>query len=411
MQDSRAPFNRDHSTDASQEYRPFYRQQDFNQFELKGNERFAERQEDFYLGDYEDSYRQSYNTARDRPIQRYNPNARPGYEPRGPVSQGTEPVFDDSSRGNDIQKIDSAGPAFDDGRELPIEAKKEVLPDERMKGLEATEKKETNDSKLDMNNDRRQDADIKNDKLFGEDKVVGEQRDSAIQNQFDSKGIIPEEARDRDMHHDGMRPPERDEYWQRDRYPQEGRYPDDRSNQFDNRYNEWDRPQDRNRSYGNQGYPPEIGRRQEVEGYLGGSGFPRAPMRDEFGRLPVRDELERPPLRDEPSRYPLNSDQRDYPPRDYSARPPLRNDESRFEELGRPASPPRRESFREQIKFERRYRDWDREHFPIDDPTREWEFELRRRELLGAIPPAAGYAGGNPPRDYAPYEREGKLNV
>ena len=49
----------------------------------------------------------------------------------------------------------------------------------------------------------------------------------------------------------------------------------------------------------------------------------------------------------------------------------------------RGTSPPRRESFREQLVFEKRYRNWEKDNFPIDDPTREWEYELRRRQLLG----------------------------
>ena len=131
----------------------------------------------------------------------------------------------------------------------------------------------------------------------------------------------------------------------------------------------------------------------------------RLPPRDDFGRLPARDEYDRLPPRDNYDRLPPRDERDRFPPRDdrygeESGRLPRRDSAAwphMREEIGRLSprrgmhrsiSPPRRESFREQLEFDRRYRDWEKQHFPVDDPTREWEYEMRRRELLGMPDPA-----------------------
>lgn len=210
---------------------------------------------------------------------------------------------------------------------------------------------------------------------------------------------------------DTMSASARDDYWERDRYGQEG---SERRAQFYDRGADWYRKQERGADYDNSSFQHDQGedvRRRDEQQYGIGTDYPE--MRDNFARMPMKDVYDRPPMRDDPGRYPhgIERDHEDYLPRDYSVEPPFRDEHPRVGEWRgrshRPVSPPRRESFREQLEFEKRYRDWERQHFPIDDPTREWEYELRRRELLGASVAAANRPVPDyPPREYDPYERE-----
>ena len=153
---------------------------------------------------------------------------------------------------------------------------------------------------------------------------------------------------------------------------------------------------------------------ERYENHEGGIGrrtfedYDRPAFRDDYGRPPLKDDPERLPLRDEPYRYPPGDEASRYGPRQDDLR--TRDERSRYpRDYARGVSPPRWETFHDQFEFERRYRDWEKQHFPIDDPTREWEYELRRRELLGAtIPPPRLPERDYPPRDYYPYGRPGK---
>eukprot|EP00795_Rhopilema_esculentum_P013585 gene13585-4478_t len=168
-------------------------------------------------------------------------------------------------------------------------------------------------------------------------------------------------------------------------------------------------PQDEERDWQRAGRERPLDER--YEDYDGGVGsrtfedYDRPAFKDDYCRPPLKDDPERLPLRDEPYRYPPGEEASRYGPRQDDSR--MRDERSRYPRVyARGVSPPRWESFHDQFEFERRYRDWEKQHFPIDDPTREWEYELRRRELLGAtIPPPRLHERDYPPRDYYPYGR------
>ena len=87
-----------------------------------------------------------------------------------------------------------------------------------------------------------------------------------------------------------------------------------------------------------------------------------------------RDRRDEPPVRPGDRRDPPNRNRS--PPREYERR--------QGDYDYRPRSPEDRARRVPRFDdFEERYRNWEKEQFPVSDPTREWEYEMRRRELLG----------------------------
>ena len=379
-------------------------------------------QEEMYRRDesYEDLYHRNFDVSGERTLPRFPPGARLGRGSRAPVSQSAQFGHQSKSSGTDGRYRDRAEVTLDGkGKNVAVQGKRETFAQEGGRDLKDTEKKgategirNANRSVVDL--DASQNVDYLGRKLSVERQA--EVPSSVDTERLEGKRYLEGLHRGSDIYDSRIPEPDRGSYW--NRYQAEEQHADD---QYYSGENEWHRMHDQSGRYGDQVYQDK-GIFGAGEDYDRRSAYHRTPSRDEWRRQPMRGEIGRPFARGDVERYPPGGDpprfdERDFYSRDYPARAPFRDELNQFRELNRPASPPRRESFREQIEFEKRYRDWERQHFPIDDPTREWEYELRRRELLGASQAAAdaaasaGYELTDPQRDYPPYEMDSEYTA
>ena len=413
-------FNRDRNLLSQGSGHPAQKR-DPSYHDRRGNEYSKDIHEDYYRRgeNYEDQYYQGYDMSSDRPFPHYPSESRLGEGRRGSIQRNAPPGFHNEKNINDGRYVDYADATVNEKNiDAPTQSNRKILSGEGAKELKNTEKKGSTEGAINTNAqviDREKGQNIQRDELKLPFENQPEVTSSVNRDQREGKGYTEEAPRHPSVYDERVSEPNRGGYW--GRYPVDKQHPDDYPDQYYDRESDWAHMQARSRDYEDQNYQD---RRMQAtdEDYDGRSGYYRDSARDEWERLPARDDFARPLSRDDSGRYARGGDvprhdDRDHL-RDYPARAAFRDRPPSFGELHRPVSPPRRESFREQVKFERRYRDWERQHFPIDDPTREWEFELRRRELLGASqtpPVSAGYRSADPPRDYPPYEREGKHNT
>ena len=332
--------------------------------------------------DFGNTYSQSYGASSDRPPPHGLPGARFDQELEESASQDSSSGFQGSKSGHESRL---SGGNNDGNSKTVNQSNKNILEGKGM--VESTyvgKKGEPTEGSMEANS-----------KLI--ERVQGEGIDQgklmpAVDNQADAKPDVnlgqPKERsymEEMPKHPDNdyrMHEQDRDVYWNAD----EDWYPDNSHDRFYDRERGLRHMQDQNRGHEDQGYQGR-GALEVERDYGHREPYHTIPARDEWGRPPERHDVAGEYAREDTGRYPMrgdtsNYDDRDYQFRDYPARVPLRDRQPPFREFDRPASPPRRESFREQIDFERRYRDWERQHFPVDDPTREWEFEVRRRVLL-----------------------------
>ena len=376
---------------------------------------------DLYRRDenYEDQYYRGFDLSSDRPFPHYPSESRLGKERRASLQRSAPLGYHNEKNVSDDRYVDYAEATVNEKSiGVPTQSNRKIVSGEGAKELKNAEKKGSTEGAITANAqvvDREESQNIERDELTRPFEKQPEVTPSVNRDQLESKDYIEGAPRRPSVYDQGISEPDRVGYW--DRYPVEEQHPDNHHDQDYNRESEWTYMQSQSRDDADQNY--QDGRMLAAdEDYDRRSPYHKVSARDEWGRLPGRDDITRPITRDDYGRYPRGEDasrydDREYHLRDYPARAALRDRPPSLGESQRPVSPPRRESFREQVQFERRYRDWERQHFPIDDPTREWEFELRRRELLGSSKAAAvsaGYRNADPPRDYPPYEREGKHN-
>ena len=375
------PFSRDQSTLPQGGKYPTERR-DYHSERGKDFSQDIPDKNDHFYKDFGSTYNQNYGQSRDRPPPRGLPGARFDQKVEESALQDTSSGFQDSKSGNESRL---AGGNTDGKSKAVNESNKNILEGKGMLESNYVEKKgEPKEGSMAANSKRIQ-------RGQGEGISQGQPK-PVVERQAEVKPDVnlgqPKERRymeEMPRHSDNeymMHEQDRDAYWNAD----EDWYPDNNHDQFYDRERDWPHMQAQSRGHEDQSYQ-DRGTLEVEESYVHREPYHTIPVRDEWGRHPERYDVAGQHARDGSGRYPMRGDafgydERDYQFRDHAARVPFRDHQPPFREFIRPPSPPRRESFREQIDFERRYRDWERQHFPIDDPTREWEFEVRRRELL-----------------------------
>lgn len=346
---------------------------------INQNHHYIENQNEFYRDRDSGASRRIFDTT-GKGIPSYYPDGIRGEQLlRGSISEHSQSFADGHKR----------------GAEGADEGKNEALP------AQTDSKAESIRVALGKNSDLREHDE--NGQWPGVNRKNDGQRVDESKLEKDVRSMRPGEPRTQALYNKALPGSGRDDYWESGRPRQEGQYTEERYGQLKSeRGNEWSQTRDLHMNYAGAAF--------REEEYVS-SEYPR--MSHSMTRAPIREALDRGPIRGDPGRSsvepdPLRAAERGLPSRDYPERALLREEPSRLGESNRPASPPRQESFREQLEFEKRYRDWERQHFPIDDPTREWEYELRRRELLGeSLAPPNRTVSDGPTRNVHSYEREG----